>query len=138
MPLPLALIGPATLEVIGLNPQGFDWSGEANWAAHPVFDSEPFYQPVSGGEESATLHLACRPHVYGGLENYQALKRILRTREPAPFIRMSGLVGGYQGLVGVRRLSSSESRIAPDGTGWRWEFTVELLFVGASAGGGGW
>ena len=133
---PLALIGDATLEVIGLTPLGFAEVVEANWARHAVFDAEPFYQPVSGGDDVETLHLACRPHLMGGLENYQALKRHCKAREPVPFIRMSGLVGGYQGLVAVRTVSREENKIAPDGTGWRWEFTVELLYVGAQAGRG--
>jgi phage protein U len=138
MSQPLALVGPATLEVIGFNPQGFGWEGEANIAAHPVFDSDIYYQPVSGGEEVETLHVACRPHVFGGLGNYEALKGIMKSRKPVPYIRMSGLVGGYRGLVLVRRVSKDERKIAPDGAGWRWEFMAELVFAGASGGGGGW
>lgn len=133
MSFPLAVIGPSVLEVIGLNPQGFDWQGTAVWASHPVFDDEPFYQPTAGGEETETLHLACRPHVMGGLENYEALKLIMRARQPVPFIRMSGMVGGYQGLVGVRQVSKEERKIAPNGAGYRWEFTAELLYVGRNA-----
>ncbi|MCC3246123.1 phage tail protein [Methylocystis sp. WRRC1] len=135
MSQPLALIGAATCEVIGISPMGFAETMEANWARHMVFDSEPYYQPVGGGEHRETLHLACRPHVMGGLDNYRALQRACRERRPVPFIRMSGLVGGYQGLVAVETVSKEEQRIAPDGMGWRWEFTVELLYVGETAGG---
>jgi phage protein U len=134
MSIPLAVIGNALVEVIGLSPLGFAEEIEANWAAHGVFDSEPYYQPASGGDHVETLHLACRPHVMGGLENYSALKTHCKARDAVPFIRMSGLVGGYQGLVGVRRISKDERKIAPDGAGWRWEFTVELLHLGEHAG----
>lgn len=138
MAIPLALIGPAVLEVIGLNPQGFDWTGAAVWASHPVFDDAPFLQPTAGGEETEMLHLACRPHVMGGLAAYEALKGVMRAREPVPYVRMSGLVGGYMGLVGLRQLSSSERKLAPDGTGYRWEFTAELIYVGRNAKGQLW
>lgn len=134
MSQPLAIIGPAIVEVIGLSPMGFAEVVEANWARHAVFDAAPYYQPVSGGDQVETLHLACRPHVMGGLEHYRALKAVCQARAPVPYIRMSGLVGGYQGLVAVRTVSKEETKIAPDGAGWRWEFTVELLYVGASAG----
>lgn len=136
MSQPIAIIGGAMVEVIGLSAMGFAEVLEANWARHAVFDSEPYYQPVSGGDDVETLHLACRPHVHGGLANYQTLKALCKARQAVPFIRMSGLVGGYQGLVAVRTVSREETKIAPNGAGWRWEFTVELLYVGASAGGG--
>ncbi|MBY6244031.1 phage tail protein, partial [Methylosinus sp. Sm6] len=103
MAFPLAVIGPAVLEVIGINPQGFDRSDSALWPSHPVFDDDPFIQPTAGGESTETVHLACRPHVMGGLANYEALKGVLRARQPVPFLRMSGLVGGYMGMVGVRQ-----------------------------------
>lgn len=135
MSQPIAVIGGAMVEVIGLSPLGFAEVVEANWARHAVFGEEPYYQPASGGDAVETLHLACRPHVMGGLANYEALKRHCRRLEPVPFIRMSGLVGGYRGLVAVRSVSREETKIAPGGVGWRWEFTVELLYVGANAGG---
>lgn len=134
MSQPIAIIGDAIVEVIGITPMGFAEVLEANWARHAVFDSEAYYQPVSGGDDVETLHLACRPHVMGGLDNYAALKRHCKAREPVPFIRMSGLVGGYQGLVALRTVSKEENKIAPDGTGWRWEFTIELLHIGEHAG----
>jgi len=136
MSQPLALIGSAIVEVIGLTPLGFAETMEANIARHAVFDSEPYYQPASGGDNIETLYLACRPHVFGGLDNHQALRRHCRERQPVPFIRMSGLVGGYMGLVFVQTVSREERRIGPGGVGWRWEFTVELLYAGQHAGGG--
>ena len=92
-------------------------------------------QPTGGGEHIETLALACRPLVHGGLENYVALRELCRARTPVPFIRMSGLVGNYFGLVAVQRLSREENRIAPGGAGWRWEFTAELLYLGIGVGG---
>lgn len=136
MSQPLALVGDAMVEVIGLTPLGFAETMEGNIASHAVFDSEPYYQPVSGGDNVETLHLACRPHVFGGLQNYQALKRHCRERESVPFIRMSGVVGGYQGMVFVQTISREERRIAPGGAGWRWEFNIELLYARQHAGGG--
>jgi phage protein U len=136
MSQPLALIGSAFVEVIGLTPLGFAETMEANIASHPVFDSAPYYQPVGGGDHIETLYLACRPQVFGGLGNYQALKLLCHAREPVPYIRMSGLVGGYMGLVFVQTVSREERRIGPGGVGWRWEFTVELLYAGQHAGGG--
>lgn len=134
MSQPLAIVGSAIAEVIGMSPMGFAEVAEANWASHGVFGGERYYQPASLGDNVTTLHLACRPHVMGGLENYAALKRHCRQLEPVPFIRMSGLVGGFQGMVAVRTVSKEENRIAPDGTGYRWEFTVELLHIGEMAG----
>lgn len=134
MSQPLAIIGSALVDVIGLTPLGFAEVVEANWASHGVFDSERYYQPASGGDQVETLHLACRPHVMGGLDNYAALKGHCKARDAVPFIRMSGLVGGFQGLVAVRTVSKEEHKIAPDGAGWRWEFTVELLHIGEHAG----
>ncbi|MBG0796864.1 phage tail protein [Methylocystis sp. L43] len=136
MSQPIALIGSAIVDVIGITPLGFGEIMEANWARHPVFDSDPYYQPASGGDHIETLHLACRPHIFGGLDNFQSLKRHCKAREPVPYIRMSGMVGGYQGLVAVQTVSREERRIAPGGVGWRWEFTIELLFIGEHAGGG--
>lgn len=135
MSQPIAVIGSALIEVIGLTPLGFAETMEAHIARHAVFDSEPFYQPASGGDHVETLRLACRPQVFGGLENYRALQRHCRAREPVPFIRLSGLVGGYQGLVFVTSVSKEETKIAPGGAGWRWEFVAELLYAGAHAGG---
>lgn len=133
---PIALIGGAVVDVLGISPVAFGESIEANWAKHAVFDSEMVFQPVSGGEHVETLNLACRPHVYGGLENYRLLQTLCRTRASVPFIRMSGLVGSYFGLVAVQRVSREESRFAPDGAGWRWEFTAELIYLGLNIGGG--
>jgi phage protein U len=139
MSLPLALIGSAVLETIGFNPQGFEYAGEAIWATHLVFDEEPFHQSTAGGEETETVYLACRPHVFGGLQNYEALKSDMRKREAVPFIRLTrGFRGSYQGLVGVRSLSKAERKIAPGGMGYRWEFTAELLYVGRQAGSVAW
>lgn len=136
MSLPLALIGSAVLEVIGLNPTGVDWSGEANWPGHAIFDSEPFYQPTGRGDETTTLTLAARPHVMGGLGNYEMLRSHWRRQDVVPFIRLSGMVGQYLGDVGVKKLSAHEERLAPDGIGRRWEFTAELLHLGRHAAGG--
>ena len=134
MTLPLALIGPAIVEVIGINPTGFGANMEATFARHQVFGSELFIQPVGGGENVETLNLACRPHVHGGLENYSILQGLCRARLPVPYLRMSGLVGINNGLVVIQRIGRDENAIAPTGIGRRWEFTVELLHVGNATG----
>jgi hypothetical protein len=35
--------------------------------------------------------------------------------------------------VGIKKLSSSEKKLAPDGVGFRWEFSVELINLGEQA-----
>ncbi len=134
MSQPIALIGSSVVDVLGINPLGFSENMEANFVRHRVFGADLYVQPVGGGENVETLNLACRPHVYGGLENYVLLKELCRSRLPVPFIRMSGLVGSYSGLVVIQSISREENRIAPTGIGYRWEFTVELLYVGRNIG----
>lgn len=133
---PLAMIGAAVLEVIGLNPQGIDEEIEITWAGLPVFDDDVFWQATANGEERFTLKLACRPHVMGGLDQYAALKQQAKAREPVPYLRMIGGGASYEGLVGIRRLSRSEQRLAPDGRGWRNEFSIELIKIGRNSEGG--
>ena len=136
---PLCAIGGAVLEVIGLNPRAFEGSQEANWPAHEVFGEEPYYQPTGLGERTMKVRLAARPHMMGGLGAFAALERHLQTQDVVPFIRLTGIgprpAGRFMGDVTVRRLSSKEEKLAPNGVGWRWEFDAELLFVGAREGG---
>ena len=136
MSQPLALIGPAVVEVIGVSPTGFGETMEAGWARHSVFGADMHFQPISGGENVETLQLAARPHVHGGLQNYRLLRELNASRQAVPFLRMSGIVGSYHGLVAVQRISRDEQRISPLGAGWRWEFTVELLYLGRNLGAG--
>lgn len=137
MSLPLAMIGEAMLEVIGLNPQLIDEDGAAVWAGLKVFDDDVFWQPTANGEKTITLRLACRPHVTGGLDQYEALKRVRDAREPVDFIRMIGSSAEYQGRVGVRRVTRAERKLAPDGRGWMQEFSCELVVMGRNSEGGG-
>jgi len=131
----LAVIGEATLKVIGLGPQEIIREAEANWPSQQVFDADTFYQPTGDGEVTMTLRLATRPHTHGGLEQYAALERHRKNRDVVMFMRLSaassGLpVGEVLGNVFVRSLSSREEKIAPDGIGWRYEVEVELVFCG--------
>lgn len=135
MSLPLALIGGAVLEVIGFNPTRFEWSGEANWPSQPIFGGEPLYQPTGLGDQITTVTLAARPNVMGGLDNYRALREHFRAQDVVPFIRLSGLIGIYEGDVGIKSLSATEEKLAPNGLGRRWEFTAALLHVGQRAAG---
>ena len=133
---PLCLIGDAVLERIGLNPQGIDYRAEARWAAHEVFDDEPFYQPTGMGGRKLLLKLCARPHVMGGMGNYAALKAHQEAQDVVPYIRLAaGFVGEMMGDVGIERLSHAEEKIAPDGIGRRHEFTVELILMGRRSGG---
>ncbi len=137
MTVPVALIGAALVEVIGLAPEGFDWSTEATWASMDVFDSEPFYQPTAGGETTETVTLACRPHVTGGTVPINILKQQCKMRIAVPFIRLTGgTIGQFMGMVAIKRLSREEKKIAPGGTGYRMEVKAELLYVGRNMGGG--
>ena len=136
MSIPLCAIGSAILEVIGLNLQKVGYRSETHWPEQAVFDDEPFYQPTGQGPRIITLHLAARPQVMGGMENYVALKAHHEDQDVVPYIRLaSGLVGEMMGEVAVRRLGHEEEKIAPDGIGRRHEFEVELLIVGRTAGG---
>lgn len=136
MSIPLAMIGRATLEVLGFNPQEFDFSSEATWVGHQVFDDELYWQPTAMGEQTLSIRLACRPHVMGGLNQYEALKRHHVNRDVVPFIRlMSGWAGAMVGDAAVRRLSHTESKPAPSGVGYRHEFSADLILVGRRAGG---
>lgn len=131
----LILLGSAVIERIGLNPQGIDWQLEANWPGRPVFGGSPIYQPTGLGDETIRLLLAARPHVMGGLSNFDALKAHTRNQDVIPFIRLNAdLSGSFEGNVAIRRLSSIERKIAPDGVGFRWEFGVELLNLGGLGG----
>lgn len=136
MSIPLCAIGNAILEVIGLNPQRIGYRSEARWPEQAVFDDEPFYQPTGMGPRIITLHLAARPHVMGGMENYAALKAHHEAQDVVPYIRLAaGLVGEVAAEVAIQRLSHEEEKLAPDGVGRRHEFDVELLIVGRMAGG---
>ena len=137
MSQPLAMIGEAILEVIGLNLQGIDEDGSATWAGLAVFDDDMFWQATAGGEKTITLRLACRPHVTGGLDQYEALKRVRDARAPVDFLRMIGSSAEYQGRVGVRRVGRQERKLAPDGRGWQQEFTCELIVMGRNSEGAG-
>lgn len=131
----LILLGSAVLERIGLNPQGIDWALEAHWPGRPVFGSRPVYQPTGLGDEVTHLALAARPQVMGGLDNFYALQAHARNQDVIPFIRLNGdLSGSYLGNVGIRRISSHEWKLAPNGIGYRWEFQVELLNLGSVLG----
>ena len=136
MTIPLAAIGPATLEVIGFNPQGFEYKSEARWPGQGVFNGGIVYQRTGMGEQSITVRLACRPHVMGGLNEYALLKAVHEAQEVVPFIRLGmGMVADVMGDVFVRNLSHQEEKIAPDGMGWRHEFEAELVLAGREIGG---
>ncbi len=127
----LIMLGDALLEVIGLNPQGIDWAFEAHWPGRAIFQSEMLYQATGLGEETLMLRLAARPHVMGGLDQWDVLKAHGRNQDVISYIRLNAdASGSFMGNVGIRRLSSREEKLAPDGVGYRWEFTVELLNLG--------
>lgn len=139
MSIPLCALGGAILEVIGLNPQGYDYRSEANWTSDNVFETTPFHQPTSMGDRTLTLRLATRPHVMGGLDQYAIIRQHHENLDVVPYIRLtSGILGEVIGDVGIQSLSHSEEKIAPDGLGYRHEFEVELLLLGRHAGGGLW
>lgn len=138
MSAPLLAIGNAIVEAIGLSPTSIGYRSEAHWPHHDVFGDGPFYQPTAMGERVHNLRLAARPHVMGGLGNYAVLKAHHEALEAVPFIRLTaGLIGDVGEDVAITRLGHTEERIAPDGTGRRWEFDVELKIVGRQAGGFG-
>ncbi len=131
----IALIGDATLKIIGLGPQEIEREAEANWPSKKVFDSDSFYQPAGDGDNVITLRLATRPHTHGGMEQYAALEQHRKNRDVVLYIRMSaagsGLpIGEVIGPVFVRKITSRERKIAPDGVGWRFECEVELVQCG--------
>ncbi len=130
----LIALGSAVLEVIGLNPQSIDWSKEYHWPGRPIFGSSPLYQATGTGDEILCLRLATRPHVMGGLDQWAAIQAQADAQAVIPYIRLNGdMSGSFMGNVGIKRLSSSERKLAPDGMGYRWEFTVELLNLGFQA-----
>lgn len=136
MSAPLCAIGGAILEAVGLAPVSFGYRSESRWAAQPVFGGDVYYQPTGLGERIMPLRLAARPHVMGGLLQYRILKAHHEAQDVVPYIRLTAaLVGDVGPNVAIRRLSHNEEKIAPDGTGRRWEFDVELLLVGDQAGG---
>jgi len=139
---PLCVIGDCVAERIGLNPRDYKYDGQMVVATHQVFDDEPFHQPTAMGEEKITVTLATRPHVFGGLQNWEALRRHMKAREVVPYFRLYGMetgggfpVADFVGDVLVQHLTGSEGKQAPDGLGFRHEFTAELLLVGSRAGG---
>jgi phage protein U len=135
MTLPLAAIGPAILETIGFNPQGFEYRAQARWPGQAVFGGGLVYQRTGMGEESVLVRLACRPHVMGGRDQYQILKEIMLSQQVVPFIRIGmGMLADVLGNVAVRDLSHTEQKIAPDGLGYRHEFDAELIYVGDELG----
>jgi phage protein U len=135
MTFPLARIGPASLETIGFNPQGFEYRASARWPGQAVFGGGIVYQRTGMGEQSIVVRLACRPHVMGGLANYRILKQIMLTQQVVPFIRLGmGMVADVLDDVGVRDLSHIEEKLAPDGLGYRHEFDAELIVVGREFG----
>ncbi|GJD97878.1 phage tail protein [Methylobacterium iners] len=136
MSIPLCAIGDAVLEVIGLNPQGFEYRSEANWPSQAVFDDDPFFQATGMGERVITLRLAARPNVMGGLDQYAILKEHHEAQDVVGYIRLAaGYVGEIGGEVGIRRLGHTEEKIAPNGVGHRHEFSIELVLLGRRSGG---
>lgn len=139
---PLCMIGAAVFERIGLNPTGFKRVQQATLAEHQVFDDVPFYQPTAMGSRKITVELATRPHIFGGLQNIAILRAQQKALAIVPFMRLYGVqtglvfpVGQFDGDVFIDEISETESKLAPDGIGYRHEFTVELTLVGARAGG---
>ena len=139
---PLCVIGNCVAERIGLNPREYNYDGQATIARHAVFDDEPFYQPTAPGEETVTITLATRPHIMGGLQNWEALRAHMKGLDVVPFFRMFGLetgggfpMGSFVSDVVVRHVTGAEKKSAPDGLGYQHEFTAELLFIGSRAGG---
>lgn len=135
----LCTIGGATLKVIGLNPQEFERTIEAEWADESVFETGPFYQPTAEGARTMNVRLVTRPHTHGGLEQYAILEQHCRNRDVVLFMRLSAVASGLPigevlGNVFIRSLSSREEKIAPDGIGWRYECDAELVFCGDMAG----
>jgi phage protein U len=127
----LIMLGDAMLETIGLNPQGIDWVLEAHWPGRAIFGSSPLYQATGLGDETLTLALAARPHVMGGLDQWGVLKSHGRAQDVIRYIRLNAdASGSFMGNVGIKRLSSSERKLAPNGVGYRWEFVVELINLG--------
>jgi phage protein U len=127
----LIALGAAVLEVIGLNPQGIEWEKDYHWPGRPIFGGSPLYQPTGFGDETLTLQLATRPHIMGGLDQWAILQAQADALLPIPYIRLNGdLSGSFMGNVGIIRLSSWERKLAPDGMGYRWEFSVKLLNLG--------
>lgn len=134
----LAMIGSATLQMIGISPMGSETGGESLWPALQPFGGDPLYQPTANGEQLITLRLAARPLVMGGLEQHALLEAHRRQRDVVPYLRIFAAAGfpiaEFVADVGVRRLSATEEKIGPAGMGHRWEFTAELLVLGRAAG----
>ncbi len=128
---PLASVGTALFEIIGLQTEHADYQSEASWPDGELFGRGPFYQPTGLGEAVLSLRAACRPHVMDGLTAYAAIKRHHERQDVVSYIRLGrGLVGEVQGSVFVRRLGHAEERFAPDGLGRHHTFDFELVFVG--------
>lgn len=127
----LIMLGSAVLERIGLNPQGIQWDLECHWPGRPIFQGSPLYQPTGLGDEVVRLQLATRPHVMGGLDQWSTIQNHARNQDVISYIRLNAnFSGSFLGNVGIRRLSSGEQKLAPDGVGYRWVFSVELLNLG--------
>lgn len=135
----VAVIGSAIVEVVGLNPQEFEEESEGLWPHSTVFGDGPFYQDTGSGEAKLRLKLAARPHLMGGLDAFEALKKHERARDVVPYIRIGGaLAGSVIGEVAVKRVKRVESKLAPDRRGRRHDIEVELLLVGSQASGSDW
>lgn len=134
---PLAAVGGATFEILGLNPGEFDYAAEASWPSDQIAGRGPLYQATGLGERVLTIAAMARPHVTGGLGSYAALKALMESQQVVPFVRLgANLVGEVAGAVFVRHLRHREGKQAPDGVGYKHEFEFELVFVDSLEAGG--
>lgn len=137
MSMAICCVGSAMFAAGGLAPGVLDYQSDALWPSAPIFDAEPFYQPVGMGERVWRLTAFCRPHIMPGAAAYGAMRGLHENRSVIPFIRLgANYVGDMMALVFVRRIGRMEERWAPDNRPYRQAFDFELVQAGNMGIGG--
>ncbi|WP_279480230.1 hypothetical protein [Aureimonas sp. SK2] len=127
----LAQIGRAQLRVIGLNPQRLSTESEARFPGAPTWDGMD-YQVTGRGEKRHLIEARTAPHVFGGLDALDWLRRHHEALEPVEYMRLGANYAAKRiGRVGIRNLFVEEVKAHPlDGVGRIVSVELDLVHLG--------
>lgn len=129
--VPLVGIGRAQLRVVGLNPQRIGTESEARVPGIATWVGMD-YQDTGLGEARTRFEAVTWPHVIGGLDALDWLKRHHEGREAVNYFRLHGqYLGRMLGTVRIRHLFVDETHLHPfDGVGRKIGVELDLVYVG--------
>lgn len=126
----LASIGRAQLRVVGLNPQRLTTESESRFPGAATWNGMD-YQRTGKGEKSYRIEAVTAPHIFGGMDALDWLRRQHEASEPVDYIRMgSNFSATRVGLVGIRHLFVGERKLHPlDGIGRIVEVEIDMVHL---------